>query len=385
MSVEGKGFYIWKVRDAEGGDPAKIVAAAQAGGYTHVLLKIADGQYAYNLDRNSNTDLLAPVVDALHTAGISAWGWHYVYGYNPGAEANIAVKRLQQLNLDGYVIDAEIEYKQPGRVNAARHYMDRLRRAYPNLPMALSSFRFPSYHPQLPWKEFLDKVDYNMPQVYWEKAHNPEPQLQRTLREFEAKAPFRPVIPTGPAYRTGRWAPSIEDTTKFMDTVKGLGLKGCNFFSWDECRRDLPHIWDAAAAYQWNPPPPPPAPALIPEIPAPPPPAPPAPDIIDEYFTALNARDPNRVNNLYLPDAVHITFVRSVRGSEALRSWYVNLFTQLLTEPTFTLTGTSGKGNSRHFTWTASSQKGRVNNGSDTFGLLDGKIAYHYSFFHISR
>jgi len=99
----------------------------------------------------------------------------------------------------------------------------------------------------------------------------------------------------------------------------------------------------------------------------------------------LNARDPNRVNNLYLPDAVHITFVRSVRGSEALRSWYANLFTQLLAEPTFTLTGTSGKGNSRHFTWTAASQKGRVNNGSDTFGLLDGKIAYHYSFFHVSR
>ena len=74
MTIEGKGFYIWKVRDAEGGDPAKIVAAAQAGGYTHVLLKIADGQYAYNLDRNSNTDLLAPVVDALHTAGIERLG-----------------------------------------------------------------------------------------------------------------------------------------------------------------------------------------------------------------------------------------------------------------------------------------------------------------------
>ena len=283
------------------------------------------------------------------------------------------------------MIDAEIEYKQPGRVNAARHYMDRLRRAFPNLPMALSSYRFPSYHPQLPWKEFLDKVDYNMPQVYWEKAHNPEPQLQRTLREFEAKSPFRPVIPTGPTYRTGRWAPSVEDTNKFMDTVKGLDLKGAI---------SSPGT-NAGATYRifGMPPQPtsginlchPPTPAPTPEVPAPPPPAPPTPDIIDEYFTAMNARDPNRVNNLYLPDAVHITFVRSVRGSEALRAWYSNLFTQLLPEPTFTLTGTSGKGNSRHFTWTASSQKGRVNNGSDTFGLLDGKIAYHYSFFHVSR
>ncbi len=366
MSIEGKGFFIWKIRDAEGGDPAKIVSAALAGGFTHVLLKIADGQYAYNLDRNSNSDLLAPVVDALHTAGIDAWGWHYVYGYNPAAEANIAIQRLQQLKLDGYVIDAEIEYKQPGRVNAARHYMDRLRRAFPNLPMALSSYRFPSYHPQLPWKEFLDKVDYNMPQVYWEKAHNPEPQVQRTLREFTAKSPFRPVIPTGPAYRTGRWAPSVDDTNKFMDTVKVNNLKGANFFSWDECRRDLPQVWDAVSAYQWNPPPP-------------------TADIVDTYFAALNSRDPVKVNNLYLPGAVHTTFVHTVQGSEALRAWYANLFTQLLPEPTFSLTGASGKGNSRHFTWTASSTKGKVSNGSDTFGLLDGKIAYHYSFFHVSR
>jgi len=366
MTVEGKGFYIWKVRDAEGGDPAKIVAAAQAGGFTHVLLKIADGAYAYNLDKASNTDYCAPVVDALRTAGIDVWGWHYVYGYNPATEANIAIQRLQQLKLDGYVIDAEIEYKQAGRVNAARHFMDRLRRAFPNLPMALSSFRFPSYHPQLPWKEFLDKVDYNMPQVYWEKNHNPGPQMQRTLREFEAKSPFRPLIPTGPAYRTGRWAPSVEDTNNFMDTVKACSMKGANFFSWDECRRDLPHIWDAVSAYQWNPPPP-------------------KADIVDEYLTALNSHDAGQVNNLYLPGAVHTTFVKTVQGSEALRAWYDNLFTQLLPDSAFTLTGASGKGNSRHFTWTAQSARGRVNNGSDTFGLLDGKIAYHYSFFHISR
>lgn len=368
MSVEGKGFYIWKVRDAEGGDPAKITAAAQASGLTHVLIKIADGQYAYNLDRVTNIDYVAPVADALRTAGIAVWGWHYVYGYNPAVEANIAIQRLQQLKLDGYVIDAEIEYKQPGRVNSARHFMDRLRRAFPNLPMALSSFRFPSFHPQLPWKEFLDKVDYNMPQVYWEKNHNPGPQMQRTLREFQAKAPFRPLIPTGPAYRTGRWSPTVEDTNTFIDTVKASEIKGANFFSWDESRRDLPQIWDAVSAYQWD------QKAQ-----------PPAPDIVDDYMSALNSHDAARVNNLYLPDAVHTSFVRSVQGSEAVRSWYTNLFTQLLPDSSFTLTGSSGKGNSRHFTWTAQSTKGRVNNGSDTIGLLDGKIAYHYTFFHISR
>lgn len=366
MSIEGKGFFIWKVRDCEGGDSSKIAAAAKASGFTHVLLKIADGQYAYNTDRKANIDLLPPVVDALRTAGISVWGWHYVYGYNPAAEAAIAVKRTTELGLDGYVIDAEIEYTQAGRVNAARTFMDRLRRGLPNLPIALSSYRFPSYHPRLPWKEFLDKSDYNMPQVYWEKSHNPEPQLQRTVREFEAKAPFRPIIPTGPAYRAGSWKPTVEDTNKFIDTIKAMNLKGTNFFSWDECKRDVPHIWDAVAAYQWDKP----APTT---------------DIVDYYFAALNARDSGKVNNLYLPDAVHVTFLRAVRGSESLKAWYDNFFTQILPESSFTLTSVSGKGNSRHFTWTALSTRGQVNNGSDTFGLLDGKIAYHYSFFHVSH
>ncbi|MHB1480961.1 MAG: nuclear transport factor 2 family protein [Bellilinea sp.] len=366
MSIEGKGFFIWKVRDCEGGDPAKIVAAAKASGFTNVLIKIADGQYAYNTDRKSNVDFLPPVVDALKKAGISVWGWHYVYGYNPAAEAVLAVKRTTELALDGYVIDAEIEYTQPGRINAARAFMDRIRRGLPNLPMALSSYRFPSYHPRLPWKEFLDKVDYNMPQVYWEKAHNPEPQLKRTVREFEAKTPFRPVIPTGPAYQVGGWKPTVEDTNQFFESAKTLNLKGANFFSWDECRRDLPAIWDAVGTYIWN------KPAAL-------------PDIVDDYFSALNSRDPKKIDSLYLPDAVHITFVKAVQGSEALRSWYTNLFTQVLPESSFKLTSVSGKGNSRHFTWTAQSTKGQVNNGSDTIGLLDGKIAYHYSYFHVSR
>jgi hypothetical protein len=36
-------------------------------------------------------------------------------------------------------------------------------------------------------------------------------------------------------------------------------------------------------------------------------------------------------------------------------------------------------------TWTATSPKGTVQNGSDSFGLFaDGKINYHYSFFTVA-
>lgn len=361
----GKGFFIWKIQDCEGGNPQAIAAAAQQAGFSHVLIKIADGGWPVNIDRKTNTDLLPPIVQANREKGIQVWGWHYVYGNDPLAEANVAIRRIQQFQLDGYVIDAEIEYKQAGKERAARRFMSKLREALPNLPMALSSYRFPSYHPQLPWKVFLEYVDYNMPQVYWEKAHNPEAQLRRSVREFQGMTPFRPVIPTGPTYKSGGWAPTEQDTLEFLRTVQALGLSAVNFFSWDECRKQTPSLWDVIAHFSWTPQPPP-------------------PDIIDLYFQALNLHDPSLVLHLYHPDAVHVTPARVIQGSQAIRAWYTTLFNELLPAATFTLTHATQSGSSRHFNWTAQSGNTSVKNGSDTVGIMDGKIAYHYTNFTIT-
>lgn len=365
MSIEGKGFFIWKVRDCESGNPTAIAQAARSAGFQHVLVKIANGNQPYNLDKTTNKDFLPPLIQALRADGIQVWGWHYVYGFDPIGEANIAIQRIQQLGLEGYVIDAEEEYKQPGRGAVAKRFLQKLRGSLPSLPMALSSFRFPSFHRQLPWSTFLEFVDYNMPQVYWEQNHNPDPQLRRSVREFQALQPFRPVIPTAPAYKAGGWRPTPADTVQFLDTAKSLGLPAANFFSWDECRRDLPEIWEAVTTYRWSPPAP-------------------VSDITDTLVAALNTHDLDKVVALYLPDAVHITFARAIQGSQAIRDYYNNLFNQILPSASFKLTGTTGSGNSRHLTWTATSTNGSIHNGSDSIGLLDGKIAYHYSHFSVS-
>jgi hypothetical protein len=44
----------------------------------------------------------------------------------------------------------------------------------------------------------------------------------------------------------------------------------------------------------------------------------------------------------------------------------------------FTLTGSSGTGNSRSLTWQATTGTSTFS-GSDTFGLQDGKISYHFA------
>jgi hypothetical protein len=364
MALQGKGFFIWRIRDSEGGDVNAIARTAVQAGLTHVLVKIADGVSSYNVDTATSIDLVPPLVQALHNQGIQVWGWHYVYGYNPIGEADRAVQRVLQTGVDGYVIDAEGEYKESGKSRAAREFMTRLRASLPNFQVALSSYRYPTFHPQLPWREFLEKCDLNMPQVYWLQSHNPGEQLIRSVREFQAITPFRPIVPTGAAFTERNWAPTAEEVVEFLQTAQTLNLTAANFWEWANTRTKLPHIWTAIQNHVWSP-------------------GGPTKDIVQQYIDALNTRNPDQVAALYQPNAVHVTAERTVQGVAAIRSWYADLLSDTLPQGVFTLTASSGTGPTRQFTWTARSSAGNVNNGSDTLGLAGGKISYHFSSFSL--
>lgn len=364
MALKGKGFYLWKIPECENGDANAIASLAVAAGLTHVLIKIANGIYSSNYDFDRKIDLVPPVRQALKARGVQLYGWHYVYGNDPAGEARIAIQRCRELGVDGYVIDAEVEYKAPGKKSAAERFMRSLRSGIPDIPVALSSFRYPSLHPQLPWREFLEYCDLNMPQVYWISARNPGSQLTRCVREFQNLTPYRPIFPTGAAFAEHGWRPTEEEVVEFMDTARSLHLDGVNFWSWDNSRKRLPHLWDRIARYDWSG-------SGQPK------------DIAQQYIDALNTNNADQVVALYSPNAVHINSARTIQGTPALRAWFYLLLTQLLPGGRFTLTGFSGSGNSRHLTWTATSSAGNVHDGSETFGLLNEKITYHYSSFSI--
>lgn len=362
--LQGKGYFIWKIPSCEDGDPQRIADLAHEARLTHVLVKIADGVNSYNI--YDGVDLVPPLVRKLHQLGIQVWGWHYVRGNNPLGEADKAIDRVITLQLDGYVIDAEGSYKERGKAAAARKFMDRVRKGLPNKPIALSSYRYPSYHPQLPWREFLEKCDYNMPQVYWMFAENAGEQLARCVREFQSITPYRPIIPTGAAFKEHGWKPEPTEVEDFLKTAQELNITAANLYSWDSCRAYLPEVWKTTTRYEWFPKPKP-------------------ADITEQYIEALNNRDLNQIVNLYNTNGVHITAARSIQGHDDMRIWYEALLSSLLPNGKFLHTGYSGSGNSRHLTWTAESEMGAVHNGNDTFGLYKGKITYHYSFFSLSH
>lgn len=250
--LSGKGMYIWIIDPDE--DPRQTAADCAIAGLTHVAIKIADAGYPYNIKTDSSgvkRDLVKPLVQELRAYGIEPWGWQFVYGNMPDAEADIAISRSLELDLAGFIVNAEGQYK--GKHAAAAGYMSRLRAGIGSIyPIALSSFRFPNYHPEFPWVEFLSKVDINMPQVYWMMSHNAGDQMIRCYEEFQqSKFPQVPIFPTGSAFSEGGWRASVEEIQEFMETAESLGLAGCNFWLYSQARHRFPEYWNVISAYDW--------------------------------------------------------------------------------------------------------------------------------------
>lgn len=369
MSLYGKGWFIWQVGRCEGGAPEAIADKAVAAGLTHVLLKIAERTFAYGFDRHGR-DLVGPVAEALRQRGLQVWGWHYVYGEKPVDEARIAVQRATELGLTGYVIDAESEYRQPGRSAAARAFMSALRAGLPaSMLVALSTFRYPSLHRAFPWRAFLEHCDLAMPQVYWEQAHNPAQQLARTIGEYsnpDLVGVVRPVVPTGAAYGSGGWRSTPDDIQQFLTKAQALGLTGANLYSWDYATSGgNTDLWEAAARFDWT----------TGEVDEP------GTGPVAALVEALNSGDPQRVLGLYHDDAGHVAAAHTLVGREELAAWYDELLLHKLAGAVFTVNQSAGHGNSRHFRWQAMGPTGTVVDGDDTLGLHKGRIQYHYTSF----
>jgi hypothetical protein len=373
MLLQGKGFFTYNLRDCEGGDPGSILAAAQAAGLSHVIVKIADGTQAAGID-TYGIDFTAPVAQALQQAGMGVWGWQYVYGDDPSAEAAIAITRMQALRLDGYVVSAGEEYEQPGRSGAAQLFITTIRAAL-KVPVALNSFRFPSYHPKFPWSDFLSFCDLHMPQVFWEQAHDADEQLSESKRQCDALPHARPYIPSGAAYSATDWSPTEQDLTDFLDTAQVLDLPAVNFFDWDACHTNLPLLWKTIAGFTWagtaqadpaarttSA-----AAGLAPNNP---------PDaFLLQFLAALNGRNAAQVTALYDPAATQVWADQTRRDAISIQAGFTAFFNSLPAGTVFTIASTQVNDDLLKFTWEAGSLTGET-----ILTLQSGKIILDYTF-----
>jgi hypothetical protein len=365
MTLEGKGFFTDLLPECEDGDPISILAAAQASGLSHLIVKIADGGEAFGMSA-SGIDLTARVIRVLRAAGIAAWGWHSIHGLDPSAEASIAIERAQALGLDGYVVKVENEYQNPGMEAAARQFMKSVRYAL-TIPIALSSHRFPKYHPELPWSTFLEFSDLHMPLITWEFTHEAGAQLRESRRQCDALPNARPFIPTGAAYAEPGWSPSAVEILDFLTTAQDLGLPAINFFCWDTCRKELPLLWTAISDFTW------PVPVSTPNqaISS----LPPVDAFLVKFAATLNSHQAEEVGALFDPSAVQVWADQIRNGAAAIQSGYRAFFDNLPATTIFILSQALADNDWRLLSWRAGSIKGET-----TLVLKAGKIILDYTF-----
>ena len=360
MTLQGKGFFTNILSDCEGGDPAAIVLAAKDAGLSHVIVKIAEAENPVGISPKG-LDSTAPVVRSLQAAGISVWGWHHIRGNDPAAEARIAVERLHALGLEGYVVNAESEYEQPGREPTARLFISALRSSL-TVPIALCSYHFPNFHPEFPWSAFLEGCQYHMPKVFWEQAHNAGEQLRESKRQCDALPNARNYVPAGAVYRTTGWAPLPTDISDFLDTACSLGVSAVNFFQWDHCRNYLRANWTTISNFSWT------APHPQPESPSPDP-------FSTEFLATLNSRKAAQVAALYDPSAIRTWVDETAYGVIDIQNSYAALFKKLPPAIVFNLVQAHVDNDVHFLTWKA----GRLS-GETTLVLKNGKIIQDYTF-----
>lgn len=251
----GKGMWLWRL--AAAGAAESLAQLAKVSGFSHVIIKILDGVTPYNkravpTNLGYRDDLIPEYVSAFRRFGIRVFGYQYVYLLSPTSEGIAAKKRVETMKLDGLVCDVERECK--GKPLQTKEYLTALRGI--NCITALSSYRYPSLHPEISWEQWIASLDVMMPQVYWQGAYNAGQQLLRSLNEY-AKLTKKPYIPTGSAYSEHGWSATPAQVQEFMDVAKRSGLTGVNFWEWVEAS-SIPNMWNAISNFEWNPGPPPP-------------------------------------------------------------------------------------------------------------------------------
>jgi hypothetical protein len=364
MTLQGKGFFTDNLSECEGGDPAAILSVAQKAGLSHVVIKIAERNQPCNID-SGGIDTASLVSKALHQAGIPVWGWHHVSGDDPVAEAKIALERLHALRMEGYVINAEAEYEQPGREAAARLFMSTLCQEI-RIPIALNSYRFPNFHPGFPWSAFLEGCDIHMPKVFWEQAHNAGEQLRESKRQCDALPNARPYIPTGATFVTSVWVPTPAEVTDFFESTHALGLPAVIFYSWEKCRKYLPEIWTVVEGFSWPVPPPenPPVASTSPDTNKA------TADFFSiEFLASLNSRNAARMASLYNVEAICTWDNESLNGRSAIENGYMTFFNSISPGIFFSLAESQVNEENHLLRWEAGPLTGETN-----FILEDGKI-----------
>jgi hypothetical protein len=243
-------MWIWLPERAEGGDPAAIVARAQAAGLTHIYVRTGSSRQGF-----TGAPFLDAILPAAHAAGIRVYGWDFPYLDDWQADVNRALTAIGYRTPGGHRIDGfvpDIETRAEGTnlsTEGVLAYSSELRRwVGPSYPLVACVPR-PSDHAiaVFPYAAILPYYDAVAPMVYW---LNRQPDSD-VIGAVQWLAQFgKPVIPVGQAYDGGPEGgrpgpPPPDEIQRFLAAAESVGATGASFWSWQHAS---PDIWNAIGA-----------------------------------------------------------------------------------------------------------------------------------------
>ena len=238
MIPQGKGIYVWYIKTLLKiyGSFDAIAQEAVKLGFKHVELKVTNGAGRYNLRPVKNgagiiwkDDLVGPFVEAMHKKGIKVYGWGYVYPNLVDVTARAIAKRVTSFDLDGFIVNAEHEFK--GHSKVAGRLAGKIRQLLPDAILGLSSYRYPDMHPSFPFAEFMHQFDFHNQQVYWAGRSNPAKQLNDSIDQLKPLSD-KPFVPIGFAYKEHGFEPQPKELLEFAQETINLNLPGYSFWEW---------------------------------------------------------------------------------------------------------------------------------------------------------
>lgn len=250
--LQGKGMWIWKMGQTEGGDPAAIVARAKDAGLRQLWVRVGDSQSGFYA-----ASALSALVPAAHREGVAVIGWGFPYLWDPGADARWSADALAWRGPDGSALDGfspDIEMASEGvQLSEARAqvYLGQVRAAAGRRLVVATVYR-PSdiVWGRYPYAAIAPYVDAFAPMVYWGCTEPGDAAIQSMQR----LASMRPVHLIGQAYdmyddgegRDG--APGPGETQRFLDVARRQGALGASFWVWQSIQPDQ---WTAMADFRW--------------------------------------------------------------------------------------------------------------------------------------
>ncbi|MGH9265321.1 MAG: hypothetical protein ACRD1D_11580 [Acidimicrobiales bacterium] len=250
--LEGKGMWIWKHRQTEGGDVDAVVARAKEAGLRQLWVRVGDSRDGFYA-----ADYLSTLVPRAQRAGLAVIGWGFPFLHDPVSDAAWSIEAVSWRGPDGSRLDGfspDIELSSEGVVLTERRitvYLGLVRPAGGDLPLVATVYSATDarWNGTYPYRAIAPYVDAFAPMVYWGCAEAGRAALQ----SIERLATLKPVHVIGQGYDAGpeggrAGAPSPTETVRFLDVARRNGAIGASLWVWQSIGGPQ---WDALSTFSW--------------------------------------------------------------------------------------------------------------------------------------